>query len=171
VTSFGPEVQSVPSLLRRAHFKPYRLAGKDAHGPQDEYKDYTLASLMAENGHDYIDILKIDIESWEFATLGALIRSYTEAGQPLPFGQLQLELHLWNDLKFSEFLQFWEMLEDAGLRPFWTEPNLVYQNYNRDRAAELAEYSFLNIRGPSAFTTSDRALADAERARRVRKGQ
>ena len=31
------------------------------------------------------------------------------------------------------------MLEKAGLRPFWTEPNLVYQNYNRDGASDLAE--------------------------------
>lgn len=120
VTEFGPEVQDSPALLRRAHFKPYGLAGTNAHGADDVNKMYTLQSLMALNGHSHIDILKIDIESWEFETLNALIKSYVDEDKPLPFGQLQLEIHVWN-MKFAEFLKWWEMLESAGLRPFWTE--------------------------------------------------
>ena len=115
---------------------------------------YTLASLMRRNGHAHIDILKVDIESWEFETLKSLIQPYVESGEPLPFAQLQLEVHVWGK-KFTEFLKWWEMLEEAGLRPFWTEPNLVYQNYNRAGSADLAEYSFLNIRGDNVFI-SDR---------------
>ncbi|TRM55157.1 hypothetical protein BD626DRAFT_357997, partial [Schizophyllum amplum] len=49
------------------------------------------------------------------------------------------------------FLGWWERLEAAGLRPFWTEPNLVYQNYNKQASSDLAEYSFLNIRGDNVF--------------------
>lgn len=154
VQEFGPEVQGEPSLLRRAHFSPFGLAGTDAHGPQDDPKMYTLASLMRRNGHAHIDILKVDIESWEFETLKSLIQPYVESGEPLPFAQLQLEVHVWGK-KFTEFLKWWEMLEEAGLRPFWTEPNLVYQNYNRAGSADLAEYSFLNIRGDNVFI-SDR---------------
>lgn len=71
-------------------------------------------------GHTHIDILKIDIEGWEFETLATLVQSYLKAGRPLPFGQLQLEIHIWNK-SFAEFLTWWEMLESAGLRPFWTE--------------------------------------------------
>ncbi|THH01271.1 hypothetical protein EW145_g6945 [Phellinidium pouzarii] len=150
VASFGPEVQDDASLLRRAHFAPFGLSGTDAHGPEDQPPMYTLSSLMSRNGHTHIDILKVDIESWEFETLRALIRPYLEAGEPLPFGQLQLEVHVWGK-KFSEFMKWWELLEEAGLRPFWTEPNIVYQNYNRGSSADLAEYSFLNIRGDNAF--------------------
>ena len=120
VDKFGPEVQDVPSLLGRAHFKPYGLAGTNAHGPNDVHKMYTLKSLMQLNGHKYIDILKVDIESWEFETLTALIKSYLDNDEPLPFGQLQLEIHLWHR-DFPFFLQWWEVLEEAGLRPFWTE--------------------------------------------------
>ncbi|KAH8108411.1 methyltransferase domain-containing protein [Phellopilus nigrolimitatus] len=152
VDAFGPEVQRVPSLLRRAHFAPFGLAGADAHGPDDAHKMYTLASLMRRNGHRHIDILKVDIESWEFETLRALLKVYLDAGEPLPFGQLQLEIHVWGK-KFSEFIKWWEMLEEAGLRPFWTEPNMVYQNYNRGGSADLAEYSFINIKGENAFIT------------------
>jgi hypothetical protein len=108
-------------------------------------------------GHTHIDILKVDIERYEFETLTALIKPYVASGKPLPFGQLQLEIHLW-DFSFTEFLTWWEMLEEAGLRPFWTEvsfsfssvslpkthimpqkPNLVYQNYNRGGTTDLAE--------------------------------
>lgn len=39
----------------------------------------------------------------------------------IKFGQLQLEVHAWPDKKFPYFLKWWEMLEAAGLRPFWTE--------------------------------------------------
>ena len=92
-------------------------------GHEDEdYKTYTLARLMEINQHKHIDILKIDIEGYEFETLKSLIQPYLEIKRPLPFAQMQLELHLWdmND-RFGEFKEFWEMLEEAGLRPFWTE--------------------------------------------------
>ncbi|TDL19847.1 hypothetical protein BD410DRAFT_791734 [Rickenella mellea] len=148
VQKFGPEISS--TMGHRAHFKPWGLAGVNAHGPNDENKMYTLASLMQLNGHTHIDILKIDIEGWEFETLSALLKTYVDAGQPLPFGQLQLEIHIWSK-NFAQYLQWWEMLEDAGLRPFWTEPNLVYQNYNKGGTSDLAEYSFLNIKGANEF--------------------
>ena len=71
-------------------------------------------------GHTHIDILKIDIESWEFDTMTTLVDPYIASGKPLPFGQLQLEIHIW-DRTFEYFLTWWEKLEKAGLRPFWTE--------------------------------------------------
>jgi len=113
---------------------------------------YALQSLMAQNGHTFIDILKIDIEGWEFDALSAIIKEYKSHGQPLPFGQLQLEVHVWKK-NFTDFLSWWEMLEGAGLRPFWTEANLVYLNYNRGSSADLAEYSFVNINAEHALTS------------------
>ncbi|KAJ7935562.1 methyltransferase domain-containing protein [Mycena leptocephala] len=148
VNSFGPQIPR--SQAHRTHFHPFGLAGTDKHGPDDVDKMYTLESLMKMNGHTHIDLLKIDIERWEFETLTALVKPYIANGKPLPFGQLSLEIHLWN-LSFAEFLTWWESLEAAGLRPFWTEPNLVYQNYNRGGTTDLAEYSFLNIKGDNVF--------------------
>jgi len=142
VSSFGPEIP--PTQAFRTHFYPYGLAGWDAHEPEHEKKMYTLQTLMTNNNHTFIDILKVDIEGWEFDSLAAIVREYKSRGQPLPFGQLQLEIHVW-DKSFADFLKWWEALEEAGLRPFWTEANLVYQNYNRGRSADLAEYSFINI--------------------------
>ena len=71
-------------------------------------------------GHTHIDILKVDIESWEFDTMTTLVDPYIVSGKPLPFGQLQMEIHIW-DRTFEYFLTWWEKLEKAGLRPFWTE--------------------------------------------------
>jgi len=165
VKSFGPEVEDVPSLKHRSHFKPYALGGVDAHGPNDNPPTYTLATLMAQNNHTFIDILKIDIEGAEFEALEALINAYPSAsssswlsgkgksgraGGGLPFGQLQLEVHVRDYLPwtyFPKFLLWWEKLEEAGLRPFSTEPNLVYINLVRGVRPDLAEYSFINIRG------------------------
>lgn len=141
VTSFGPEI--LPTQAYRTHFFEYGLAGSE-YEDEKKHKMYTLQSLMAQNGHTFIDILKIDVESYEFDALTAIVNEYKARGQPLPFGQLQLEIHAWNK-RFSDFLQWWESLEEAGLRPFWTEANLVYQNYNRGTSADLAEYSFINI--------------------------
>ncbi|KAJ7212193.1 methyltransferase domain-containing protein [Mycena pura] len=148
VKSFGPEIPR--SQAHRTHFRRYGLAGTDKHGPDDKDKMYTLESLMKLNSHTHIDILKIDIERWEFETLTALIKPYLTSKKPLPFGQLQLEIHIW-DMSFAEYFEWWETLEAAGLRPFWTEPNLVYQNYNKKGTPDLAEYSFLNIQGNNIF--------------------
>ncbi|KIJ98366.1 hypothetical protein K443DRAFT_104106 [Laccaria amethystina LaAM-08-1] len=148
VKSFGPEIPK--SLTHRTHFKAFGLSGADKHGPDDTPPMYTLETLMKLNGHTHIDILKIDIEGWEFDTLTTLLKPYVSSGLPVPFGQLQLEIHIWQKT-FDEYLAWWEMLEAVGLRPFWTEPNLVYQNYNKQGTSDLAEYSFLNVKGDNIF--------------------
>jgi hypothetical protein len=82
-----------------------------------------LVSWLTIAGHEFIDILKIDIEGAEFASLSTFFDFYeskpspksakespmdypssghqpvagtsgpTFPGQPLPFGQLQIEIH------------------------------------------------------------------------------
>lgn len=48
------------------------------------------------------------------------------AGQALPIGQLQVEIHLNEHIDgLPSFLKWWESLEKGGLRPVWTEPNLL----------------------------------------------
>lgn len=126
VKSFGPEIPA--SLSHRTHFNAFGLGGEDKHGPNDNPPMYTLETLMKQNGHTHIDILKIDIEGWEFDTLTTLIKPYIASGQPLPFGQLQLEIHIWNK-SFPQYLQWWEMLEEAGLRPFWTEVSGIHDSW------------------------------------------
>ncbi len=95
-------------------------------------------------GHTFIDVLKIDIEGTEFDTLTAFLAANKPKDMlsvtQLPIGQLQLELHAWDEYaNFAFFHDWWTSLEAAGLRPFWTEPNLVYVNYNKGANPHLAE--------------------------------
>jgi Methyltransferase FkbM domain len=95
-------------------------------------------------GHTFIDVLKIDIEGAEFNTLTTFLKGHWPTSLfgdiTLPVGQMQLELHAWDDYaNFSFFHDWWASLESAGLRPFWTEPNLVYVNYVAGGKPHLAE--------------------------------
>jgi len=110
---------------------------------------HTLESLMKQNGHTFIDVLKIDIENSEFPTMDDLISFYD--GRPLPFGQLLIEIHAWTwtHPKAKPLIKWFENLEKAGLRPFMAEPNLVAANYHG--APQLCEYSFINVKGRHAL--------------------
>jgi hypothetical protein len=89
-------------------------------------------------GHTFIDILKIDIEGGEFDALTSFVTAYAEG--VIPVGQLQLEIHAREGReRFDYFVKWWASLEGTGLRPFWTEPNMVYINIVRGAAPELAE--------------------------------
>ncbi|KAF7302817.1 Methyltranfer-dom domain-containing protein [Mycena kentingensis (nom. inval.)] len=148
VSQWGPELRQDHAVKDRAHFFPYLIGDTDKHDATPP--QYTLRGIMKELDHDFIDILKIDIEGAEFPTLKALIQSFK--GEPLPFGQLSVEIHvIEGHLHIIDgFDRWWRMLEDAGLRPFWTELNMVYQNVFRVGPL-LAEWSFMNIRGKHAL--------------------
>ena len=110
---WGPELNS---YSHRAHFEPWALGPVDNHGSNMDVKMWSLRGLMEHNGHDFIDILKVDIEGAEFASLETFFNffesqprpttssespmdftpagaRYDFAGKPLPIGQLQIELH------------------------------------------------------------------------------
>lgn len=142
MSSFGPEIEDDPELQARSHFFPYALGGQDA--PQANPPYYTLQTLMQQNGHTFIDVLKVDIEGGEFEALTSFINHFVPPRGPsnavLPIGQLELEIHLWGQYTpFPVFKAWWENLERAGLRPFWTEPNLVYVVKIQDALPDLAE--------------------------------
>lgn len=140
VTKFGPQVHDVPELRELSHFFPYALGADDK--PYNNPPEFTIQTLMEKNEHQFIDILKIDIEGGEFAALASFLRPYTLPDGPiLPVGQLEIEIHAWGgEGDFGKFNAWWEMMEKAGLRPFWTEPNLPYVSHLRTRP-DLAEVS------------------------------
>ncbi|KAG0331596.1 hypothetical protein BG000_010752 [Podila horticola] len=87
--------------------------------------------LSWENSHDWIAILKVDIEGSEYSTFAAIMDDFPEA---LPFGQLQIELHTNETLVlFGEFLDFLERPEARGVYP-WRKPLL-------DRRVQFSEHS------------------------------
>ncbi|KAI0632581.1 methyltransferase domain-containing protein [Trametes polyzona] len=113
-------------------------------------RDFTLERVTPPQAQGAHGDGGADIGGTNGGAVGGSARTVHEREGVLPFGQLQIELHVWNQ-RFQDFLEWWELLEASGLRPFHSEINLVYANYNRHSGVELAEYSFLNIRGENAF--------------------
>ncbi|KAJ7079592.1 methyltransferase domain-containing protein [Mycena belliarum] len=149
VAEWGPELRADSEVNARAHFFPYKIGAADNHTASP--KEYSLQGIMQELGHEFIDIWKIDIEGSEFSALKAVIESFE--GKPLPFGQMQIEIHIGYEAGMNTvgaIDDWWTMLEDAGLRPFWTELNLLDVNFFR-RGPLVAEWSFINIRGKHAL--------------------
>ncbi|KAG9321567.1 hypothetical protein KVV02_003203 [Mortierella alpina] len=108
----------------------------------------TLPTIMKEYGHTWIDLLKVDIEGFEYQMMDDLMKSYTDV---LPFSQLQIEFHLngqdmHGDASFPKFKTWFENLEKHHLRPFMNELNLVASVLYPGQFNWI-EYSFINIAG------------------------
>ena len=148
VVEFGEQLSSLTSEQKsRAHFRQVGIAGKTdrLHDPPF----FSIQDLMKANGHEYIDILKMDIEGYEFESMASLIQEFRDG--PIPIGQFMVEIHLdaslsGDQVDFPYFLDWWEKLEAGGLRPVWTEPNLLYVTLNvqkdnvMPRFAEVSTY-------------------------------
>ncbi|KFH71708.1 hypothetical protein MVEG_02003 [Podila verticillata NRRL 6337] len=143
ISNMGPDFDNHP----RVTFKRY-FVGRENKVDADGITWRTLHSLLQENGHDWIDILKVDIEGSEYPAFTALMDDYHET---LPFGQLQMEIHTNETyVTFGDFLEFWERLEARGVYPWWSEPNLIPTFPSVSSPGELptcSEYSFINTRG------------------------
>ncbi|KAJ7816856.1 hypothetical protein B0H14DRAFT_2843998 [Mycena olivaceomarginata] len=85
--------------------------------PREHFFPYKIGAADNHNvkPKHFIDIWKIDIEGSEFAALKAM----------------QIEIHLNFAPDCGQFDKWWTLLEDAGLRPFWTELNLLDVNVIR----------------------------------------
>lgn len=117
VAEWGPELRADSEVNARAHFFPYKIGAADNHTASP--KEYSLQGIMQELGHEFIDIWKvrsspspsasaveavqIDIEGSEFSALKAVIESFE--GKPLPFGQMQIEIHIGYEAGASESLR------------------------------------------------------------------
>ncbi|KAF9921850.1 hypothetical protein FBU30_008087 [Linnemannia zychae] len=126
------------------HFFKYFIGGEDKVDSAGRIWK-TLKTIMNENGHEWIDVLKIDIEGNEFSVLNAMMDQF----DILPFSQLQLEVHVEGDAidhrTFMDLVKFWERLESHHLRPFWSELNTVAAKITTSLG--MSEYSFLNVGG------------------------
>ena len=91
----------------------------------------------------------MDIEFAEYESMDGLSQDFAaDKGHELPIGQLMIEIHLFpGRIDSKTYLQWWERLEVRGLRPAWTEPNLlaVTMNVNGDKDPNMAEYTMINV--------------------------
>lgn len=101
----------------------------------------TLQTIMQSLNHTWIDVLKIDIEGFEYAVLQQLMKT---SKSQLPVSQLLIEFHYWEDAERTlprDILATLKSLVNNNFRVFSTEPNWWWTN----KAYEFIEYSFLHV--------------------------
>ena len=104
------------------------------------FKLDTLENIMRSLNHNWIDVLKIDIEGWEWAVFSQLLGD----NSVLPVGQLLIELH--HNAEEHTF-RFFEDIIDGGYRIFSKEPNMYAWRIPESKCRnQMFEYSF--IRNP-----------------------
>ncbi|KAG0379947.1 hypothetical protein BGX24_010932 [Mortierella sp. AD032] len=152
--SLPTKVTSQPELKDNPKFHFVETAiGKTDRISRDGTPFMALPTIMKDNGHSWIDFLKLDLEGAEYRLLDTWMEHY----DVLPFSQLLAEIHLkeedGDEVSFSDFRQWWERVEAAGLRPFWAEQDMSPESLMepssdaRPAPVKFSHYSFLNTRG------------------------
>ena len=109
----------------------------------------TLGSIMYALNHNYVDVLKVDIEGAEFSSFLSVVTADDEekcSWRNLPLSnvaQLSMEIH-WPDAGESMVRSLFERLHQCGFRVFFKEVNELYPRG--------AEFSFINTNFFSSYT-------------------
>jgi hypothetical protein len=159
VEGWGKQIPT--SERHRTFFRKVGLGKEDKHEASPPF--YTLPTLMKENGHTYIDILKIDIEGSEYDALDTFMDAFdgmqsASGNSVLPIGQVMIELHLGDgvhldgpnaggNVGFERFRNWWERLERMGMRPSWIEINLFAVTLGKGKSdPRCTEYVWVNAK-------------------------
>ena len=94
----------------------------------------SLANIASSLGHSKVDILKMDIEGGEFASLQEILSSGTL--NKLGVKILLVEFHLWNDGLFTDFISLINSLTEQGY--------LIYRKEFNATNIKCAEYAFVH---------------------------
>ncbi|CAL5226972.1 g9857 [Coccomyxa viridis] len=117
-----------------------------------------LSGIMANLGHTWIDVLKVDVEGWEWEVLDSWLTTW----DVLPFTQLQVEFHYkrgsgdqaanddMDQPSAKEMLGILQRMQQRGLRAFNIEPNYWWGN----NAAECMEFAFVQVDSLGHMLTS-----------------
>lgn len=116
-----------------------------SHTANDGVPFASLRDIMAAFRHEYIDILKVDIEGAELDVGIQTFSEWARAGHT-PVGQLLVELHL-ADASPWKIVAFFRAAEAAGLAPFHAELNPVpcVALSAMPRRPDFQEFSFVHI--------------------------
>jgi len=89
-------------------------AVKKALFPQEPIKAqvYRLQTIMDKLGHDHIDLLKMDIEGFEYGVIRDIIVS------PIRINQLLIEFHRWKQVGRSKTKKAIRLLNKRGFKIF-----------------------------------------------------
>jgi len=114
-TFWDPKATPEPDPVDRFWFhRGYLLPEDDAAVP-----GWTLATIMDGLGHRHVDILKVDVEGWEFRVFQNIFNG-TRA--PPRVGQILLEVHPERSFGPADIDDFFRLFEDLGFRLISLEP-------------------------------------------------
>lgn len=104
------------------------------------YELKSFPTIMAEHGHEWIDVLKLDVEGAEYEVLQAIVKHYHSQGKVVPVTQAQIEYHHSEEQPSRhELLTTLTMFEKSGFRAF-------HQEYNyHGEAWHFIEYAYLQV--------------------------
>ena len=151
--TLGPEALSKLKALPSITFHPIGLGPRDQRVKMTDTKMtmgnrrveamdiQTLQTIMQNLNHTWVDVLKVDIEGFEYATLQQWMKHSKEW---FPVTQLLVEFHYWRDASRTipqDILSTMKALTNNNLRVFSTEPNWWWTNNGHD----FIEYSFLHV--------------------------
>ena len=151
--TLGPEALSKLQALPSIQFHPIGLGPKDQEVMMTDTKMtmgnrrvepmniQTLQTIMQKLNHTWVDVLKVDIEGFEYATLQEWMQ---HSKQWFPVTQLLVEFHYWRGASRTlpqDILATLKALTSSNLRVFSTEPNWWWTNNGHD----FIEYSFLHV--------------------------
>lgn len=101
-----------PRNAASAHWTPVERYRK-AEGPTVKAGVKTLRTIMAELGHDRVDILKLDIEGGEYGVIETIV------AERLPVGQLLVEFHhAYETIPLSKTIAAVTSLRSVGFKVF-----------------------------------------------------
>lgn len=105
-----------------------------------EYQLRNLSSIMTELGHDWIDVLKMDVEGAEYQVLPAMVEHYAARNTGVPVAQILIEYHhAAGSPAMTDLVSTLKLMENSGFRVFSTEYNVNGAPWN------YIEYSYLNV--------------------------
>ena len=140
--TLAPEVQATVEAVPGITFKAVGLSAVDGNAVIGGHTlpVRTLATLMKENEHAWIDLLKIDVEGAEWEALESLVAQ--SSGQALPITQAQVEFHVgWGGHGPQDAVNLLEAMDGAGMRVFHVEENAVCDTC----AGQFEEIAFANV--------------------------
>lgn len=98
-------------------------------------EELSVKELMEERGEKFVDVLRVSLTSAQenYELLRALSEDF---GDSVPVGQIvvRFEVHERKESEVESFLELIEQLEEAGMRPVWSEA--------RQSDGTVAEVSF-----------------------------
>lgn len=111
---------------------------------------------MGDLGHQWLDVLKLDIEGGEFSLLSNF---YADKNASLHVTQLLIEMHFPGTV--SVVWDVFDKLSADGFRVFSTEPNYYCQH--GCCAKDLVEFSFIKVSSDGRLCTLQESSASGRK--------